>query len=69
MNIEQVKYAQSKPWFVEAGYSVPGFGDDKYMVRVKRCEPNEFDPTMMATRFDIFSNFDELLKWEAKHYG
>ena len=69
MNLQQVEYAQSKPWFVETGYSVPSFGDDKYMVRVKREEPNEFNSSMTSVMFDVFSSFDEMIKWEEKYHG
>lgn len=69
MNLQQVQYAQSKPWFVEAGFSVPSFGDDKYMVRVKMEEPNEFNESMTSVRFEVFRNFDEMIKWEKKYHG
>ena len=66
MNLQQVEYAKSKPWFVEAGFSIPN--DRGYGVVVEWEEPNEFNESMMSKRNRTFWDFDELLEWEGKFF-
>lgn len=66
MNLQQVEYAKSKPWFVEAGYAIPNY--ENYGVEVEWEVPNEFNPSMMSKRSRTFWDFDELLAWESKFF-